>query len=93
MSRNVSALYRNAHPEDSFDHFEEQREQTSKGLTIPADLHVNSYGQGIKISEEEMARWNITPGRFSWGMELLDSPEKQRESQNIVVLGYLRAGP
>jgi hypothetical protein len=22
-----------------------------------------------------------------------DTPEKQRESQNIVVLGYLRAGP
>jgi Rhodopirellula transposase DDE domain len=38
--------------------------QTSKGLTIQADLNVNSYTKGIKISDEEMARLNITPADF-----------------------------
>jgi hypothetical protein len=38
--------------------------QTSKGLTIQADLNVNSYPKGIKISDEEMARLNITPSDF-----------------------------
>jgi hypothetical protein len=38
--------------------------QTSKGLTIQADLNVNSYSKGIKISDEEMARLNITPADF-----------------------------
>ena len=35
--------------------------QTSKGLTIQADLNVNSYPKGIRISDEEMARLNIIP--------------------------------
>lgn len=50
--------------------------QTSKGLTIQADLNVNSYQKGIKISDEEMARLNITPLRFPWRMELFHSSEK-----------------
>jgi len=46
---------------------------TSKGLTIPADLHVNSYAKGIKISDEEMARLNITPADFhgEWNYSIL----------------------
>jgi hypothetical protein len=38
--------------------------QTSKGLTIQADLNVNSYPKGIKVSDEEMSRLNITPADF-----------------------------
>jgi hypothetical protein len=38
--------------------------QTSKGLTVQAGLNVNSYAKGIKISDEEMARLNITPADF-----------------------------
>jgi Rhodopirellula transposase DDE domain len=37
---------------------------TSKGLTIQADLNVNSYPKGIKVSDEEMSRLNITPADF-----------------------------
>jgi hypothetical protein len=46
--------------------------QTSKGLTIQADLNVNSYPKGIKISDEEMARLNITPADFhgEWNYSL-----------------------
>jgi len=45
---------------------------TSKGLTIQADLNVNSYPKGIKISDEEMARLNITPADFhgEWNYSL-----------------------
>lgn len=47
--------------------------QTSKGLTIQADLNVNSYPKGIKISDEEMARLNITPADFhgEWNYSIL----------------------
>ena len=38
--------------------------QTSKGLTIQADLNANSYAKGIKISDEDMARLNITLADF-----------------------------
>lgn len=38
--------------------------RTSKGLRIHADLNVNSYAKGIKISDEEMSRLNITPADF-----------------------------
>jgi len=38
--------------------------QTSKGLTIQADLNVNSYPKGIKISDAEMSRLNITRADF-----------------------------
>ena len=38
--------------------------RTSKGLTIQADLNVNSYSKGIKVSDEEMTRVNITPEDF-----------------------------
>jgi Rhodopirellula transposase DDE domain len=38
--------------------------RTSKGLTIQADLNPNSYLKGIKISDEEMSRLNITPAEF-----------------------------
>jgi len=45
---------------------------TSKGLTIQADLNVNSYPKGIKISDEEMARLNVTPADFhgEWNYSL-----------------------
>jgi Rhodopirellula transposase DDE domain len=38
--------------------------QTRKGLTIQAALNINSYPKGIKISDEEMSRLNITPADF-----------------------------
>jgi hypothetical protein len=38
--------------------------QTSKGLTIQADLNINSYPKGIKISDEEMSRLNVIPADF-----------------------------
>jgi hypothetical protein len=46
--------------------------QTSKGLTIQADLNVNSYSKGIKISDEEMARLNLTQADFhgEWNYSL-----------------------
>jgi len=47
--------------------------QTSKGLTIQADLNVNSYPKGIRISDEEMARLNIIPADFhgEWNYSVL----------------------
>ena len=47
--------------------------QTSKGLTIQADLNANSYPKGIKISDEEMAHLNITPADFhgEWNYSIL----------------------
>jgi hypothetical protein len=38
--------------------------QTSKGLTVQADLNVNSYAKGIKISDEDMAQLNIEQADF-----------------------------
>jgi len=38
--------------------------QTSQGLTIQAALNINSYPKGIKVSDEEMSRLNITPSDF-----------------------------
>jgi hypothetical protein len=38
--------------------------RTSKGLTIQAELNVNSYSKGIKVSDEEMTRLNIIPANF-----------------------------
>jgi Rhodopirellula transposase DDE domain len=38
--------------------------QTRKGLTIQAALNINSYPKGIKVSDEEMSRLNITPADF-----------------------------
>jgi hypothetical protein len=38
--------------------------ETSKGLTIDADLNVNSYAKGIKVSEEEMSRLNLRQADF-----------------------------
>jgi len=37
---------------------------TSKGLTIDADLNVNSYAKGIKVSNEEMSRLNLRQADF-----------------------------
>lgn len=47
--------------------------QTSKGLTIQADLNVNSYPKGIKVSKQEMSRLNITPADFhgEWNYSIL----------------------
>jgi Rhodopirellula transposase DDE domain len=46
--------------------------QTSKGLTIQADLNAHSYAKGIKISDEEMAQLNVTPADFhgEWNYSL-----------------------
>lgn len=51
--------------------------QTSKGLTIQADLNVNSYPKGIKISDEEMARLNLTPADFHGEWNYSISPRNQ----------------
>jgi hypothetical protein len=32
--------------------------------TVQADLNANSYAKGIKISDEDMARLNISPADF-----------------------------
>jgi hypothetical protein len=51
--------------------------QTSKGLMIQADLNVNSYPKGIKISDEEMARLHITPADFHGEWNYSISPRHQ----------------
>jgi len=51
--------------------------QTSKGLTIQAGLNVNSYPKGIKISDAEMARLNITPADFHGEWNYSISPKNQ----------------
>jgi len=51
--------------------------QTRKGLTIQADLNVNSYPKGIKISDAEMARLNITPAGFHGEWNYSISPKNQ----------------
>ena len=55
--------------------------QTNKGLTIQADLNVNSYSKGIKISDEEMARLNITPADFhgEWNYSIPPRDSKSRK--------------
>lgn len=55
--------------------------QTSKGLTIQADLNVNSYSKGIKISDEEMARLNITPADFhgEWNYSIFPRDSKNHK--------------
>jgi Rhodopirellula transposase DDE domain len=47
--------------------------QRSKGLTIQSSLNVNAYPKGIKISDEEMSRLNITPACFhgEWNYSIL----------------------
>ena len=51
--------------------------QTSKGLTIQAALNVNSYPKGIKVSDEEMARLNLTPANFHGEWNYCISPRNQ----------------
>ncbi len=53
--------------------------QTSQGLTIQADLNVNSYAKGIKISDEEMARLNITPADFHGEWNYSFAPRASRD--------------
>jgi hypothetical protein len=38
--------------------------RTSKGLTVKADLNLNSYEKGIVIRDEEIERLNITRDDF-----------------------------
>jgi Rhodopirellula transposase DDE domain len=38
--------------------------ETSKGLNIEADLNVNSYAKGIKVTDEEMSRLNLKRADF-----------------------------
>jgi hypothetical protein len=38
--------------------------QTSKGLTIQADLNVNSYAKPIKVPKQEISRLNLKPADF-----------------------------
>ena len=51
--------------------------QTSKGLTIQADLNANSYTKGIKVSKEEMSRLNLKPADFhgEWNYVISPQPE------------------
>jgi Rhodopirellula transposase DDE domain len=50
--------------------------KTSKGLTIQADLNVNSYAKGIKVSDEEMSRLNIARADFhgEWNYSISPRP-------------------
>lgn len=48
--------------------------RTSKGLTIQADLNVNSYPKGIKVSKEEMSLLNIRPADFHGEWNYMISP-------------------
>lgn len=50
--------------------------QTSKGLTIQAGLNVNSYAKGIKVSDEDMERLNITPASFHGEWNYCLSPRR-----------------
>jgi hypothetical protein len=47
--------------------------QTSKGLTIQADLNVNSYAKGIKVPKQEILRLNLKPADFhgEWNYMIL----------------------
>lgn len=49
---------------------------TSKGLTIQADLNVNSYAKGIKVSKEEMSRLNLKPADFHGEWNYTIAPDK-----------------
>jgi hypothetical protein len=51
--------------------------QTSKGLTIQADLNVNSYAKGIKVSGEEMSRLNLKPADFHGEWNYVISPHHE----------------
>jgi hypothetical protein len=50
---------------------------TSKGLTIQADLNVNSYPKGIKVSDEQMSRLNLNPADFHGEWNYTISPQHQ----------------
>lgn len=51
--------------------------QTSKGLTIQADLNINSYAKGIKVSEEEMSHLNLKPADFHGEWNYVISPHHE----------------
>ena len=51
--------------------------QTSKGLTIQADLNVNSYAKGIKVSKEEMSHLNLKPADFHGEWNYVISPHHE----------------
>lgn len=53
--------------------------RTSKGLTIQADLNLNSYTKGIKVSKEEMSRLNIQPADFHGEWNYCISPRVSAE--------------
>src|SRR5215472_7051365 len=50
--------------------------QTSAGLTIRADLNVNSHAKGIKVSKQEMARLNLKPADFHGEWNYTISPQQ-----------------
>ena len=50
--------------------------QTSKGLTIQADLNVNSYAKGIQVSKQEMSRLNLKPADFHGEWNYTISPQQ-----------------
>jgi len=51
--------------------------QTSKGLTIQADLNVNSYAKGIKVPKQEISRLNLKPADFHGEWNYMISPQPQ----------------
>ena len=50
--------------------------QTSKGLTIQADLNVNSYAKGIRVPKQEISRLNLKPADFQgeWNYMISTQP-------------------
>jgi len=51
--------------------------QTSKGLTIQADLNMNSYAKGIKVSKQEMWSLSLKPADFHGEWHYMISPQPQ----------------
>ena len=49
--------------------------QTSKGLTIQADLNVNSYAKGIKVPKREISCLNLKPADFHGEWNYMISPQ------------------
>jgi hypothetical protein len=51
--------------------------QTSKGLTIQADLNMNSYAKAIKVSKQEMWSLSLKPADFHGEWNYMISPQPQ----------------
>jgi hypothetical protein len=67
--------------------------RTSKGLTIQADLNVNSYSKGIKVSDEENDAVEHHADGLSWRVEPFPVTQIQKRMRNLFVGDYFRRAP